>query len=244
MHASPQMHAYARHSFVLINKRVNVVQVLGQAKCGGSGFKAHKSEVTAICWASHSLTQILTGHEDGSIVHWRLQQGRFNKCREYFVLEDDHRDAIHNLSMVLEPSMSIVVCGGSMADAPQSVSLIHVDPVDLDGERCPGAVREIAHVPWLGRLQGFALVRPRGSLKMSDAPTGVIALTEGGYMCIHDIATAKTEPFVGDFQANAVVTSQLVLVRMQPPGLGPAMLWNFCLQGSCSPMPQMICAAK
>lgn len=169
--------------------------------------------MTAICWASHSLTQILTGHQDGSIVHWRLENGRFAKCREYFILDDDHRDAIYNLSMVFEPSMSIVVCGGNMADAPQSVSLIHVDPVDIDGVTCPGDVREISHIPWLGRLQGFALVRPRGSLKVADAPTGVIALTEGGYMCIHDIASGKTEPFVGDFQANAVVSTQMVLVR-------------------------------
>jgi hypothetical protein len=191
---------------------------LAQAKCGTSGFKAHKSEVTAICWASHTLSQILTGHEDGSIVHWRLQQGRFAKCREYFVLDDDQRDAIHSLSMVLEPSMSIIVCGGHMADAPQSVSLIHVDPVEVEGERCPGAVREVTNVPWLGRLQGFALVRLRGSLKTSDAPTGVIALTEGGYMCIHDIASGKTQPFVGDFQAHAVVSSQLVMV-CHPPTL-------------------------
>jgi hypothetical protein len=187
--------------------------VLGQAKCGGQGFKAHKSPVTAICWASHTLNQILTGHEDGSIAHWHLMQGRFSKGREYYVLDDDHRDAIHHLSMVLEPAISIVVCGGSMADAPQSVSLIHVDAEEVDGDRCPGDVKGISHVPWLGRLQGFALVRPRGSLKMCDAPTGVIALTEGGYMCIHDIASGKTEPFVGDFQAHAVSSTQLVEVR-------------------------------
>lgn len=188
--------------------------MLGQATFGSdSEDQAHQSDVTSICWASHTLTQILTGHEDGSIVHWHVQQGQFIKCREYAILDDDQRDAIHSLSMVLDPSMSIIVCGGNMADAPQSVSLIHVDPVEVDGQRCPGEVRGISHVPWLGRLQGFALVRPRGSLKMSDAPTGVIALTEGGYMCIHDIATGKTEPFVGDFQANAVVSTQLVLVR-------------------------------
>jgi ferredoxin len=192
---------------------LSTLQVLGQLKCGSAATRAQVADVTATCWASHAVDHILTGHEDGTIVHWRLRNGSFTRCQQFAVTEEEPRDAIHSLSMVLGTAMSVVVFGGNMAEAPRSVSLIHVARAEVAGVPCPGAQKDVVHVPWFGKLQGFALVRPRGSLRVHDEPSAVVTLTQGGYLCIHDIASAKTEPFVGAFQSRAIVHTDVEMVR-------------------------------
>lgn len=184
------------------------MQVIAQLRHGSSNVS---SDITTMCWANAAADQVLTGHEDGSIFLWGIMSQAFQKLDSYAVVPDEHRAPVTALSMVLGPHMSIVASGGNVVDVPNSVSLIHVSPASRAGGG-PGAVQHTSHVPWFGRLQGFALVRPRGSFRQHDAPTAVITLTEGGYMCIQDITTGRTDPFVGDFQARVIVSSTLALV--------------------------------
>lgn len=184
------------------------LQMIAQLSCGADGVA---SEITAMCWANSMVDQVLTGHDDGSIILWTVSSS-FRKLNAYAVVsEEDHRSPVTSLSMVLGPHMSIVASGGNVIDVPDSVSLIHVAPHSQTGG--PGTVQHVSHVPWFGKLQGFALVRPRGSFRTHEAPSAVITLTEGGYLCIQDIESGSTDPFVGDFQARVIVTSALALAR-------------------------------
>lgn len=186
------------------------LQMLAQLSCTSASIS---SDITTVCWANTAADQVLTGHEDGSIILWGTASVSFCKLDAYSVVSDDHRAPVTSLSMVLGPHMSIVASGGNIVDVPDSVSLIHVTPATRTGGG-PGAVQHVSHVPWFGKLQGFALVRPRGSFRTHDAPSAVITLTEGGYLCIQDIDSGRTHPFVGDFQARVIVTSTMAQVRL------------------------------
>lgn len=183
--------------------------MLAQLIVGSDGVS---SDITTMCWANTAADQVLTGHEDGNILLWGISSASFRKLDTYTVVPDDPRAAVTSLSVVLGPHMRIVASGGNAIDVPDSVSLIHVTPSTRTGGG-PGAVQQVSHVPWFGKLQGFALVRARGSFCVHDAPSAVITLTEGGYLCIQDIESGRTDPFVGDFQARLIVTSALALVR-------------------------------
>eukprot|EP00892_Ulva_mutabilis_P003042 jgi/Ulvmu1/12739/UM095_0044.1 len=206
-------------------------QVIGQL---GQPSAIISSDITTMCWANAAADQVLTGHDDGNIHLWGLVSGSFHQLDSYAVVPDEPRSSVTSLSMVLGPHMSIVASGGNHIDVPNSVSLIHVAPSSRSGSG-PGAVQYASHVPWFGRLQGFALVRPRGSFRTHDVPTAVITLTEGGYMCIQDIDSGRTDPFVGDFQSRVIVTSALALV---PQSLAhPSALCIDCLQEQHSSAP-------
>lgn len=62
---------------------------------------------------------------------------------------------------------------------------------------------QVQHLPWFGAMQGYALVKPPGSFSHEDDPTAVIALTEGGHLCVHDVHSHSQETFHLEFQVRA-----------------------------------------
>lgn len=109
-----------------------------------------------------------------------------------------------SVRVLLSDAPCAVVHGGGVVDAPQSLALLTL----RDGE---GA--EVSHVPWFGSIQGFGLVRPPGSFHVDDAPSAVITLTQGGYLCIYDVSDRVSEAFVPDFQARPVGCTLLMQAR-------------------------------
>jgi hypothetical protein len=67
---------------------------------------------------------------------------------------------------------------------------------------CADADVQVQHLPWFGAMQGYALVKPPGSFSHEDDPTAVIALTEGGHLCVHDVHSHSQEPFHLEFQVR------------------------------------------
>jgi len=52
-------------------------------------------------------------------------------------------------------------------------------------------------------MLGYSLVMPCGSFSSDDNPTAVIALVQGGLVCIHDLRSDGQKPFSLEFQARA-----------------------------------------
>ena len=58
-------------------------------------------------------------------------------------------------------------------------------------------------LPWFGAMQGYALVMPYGSFSCDDEPTAIIAITEGGMLCIHDLKKDDQKVFALEFQVRS-----------------------------------------
>jgi hypothetical protein len=192
--------------------------------------------ITCACWASCQASEILTGHDDGSVILWSTAPNSRPRIRAVYSVADAGTDPVSS-GLVCAPVTSIhallgedpcaVVKGGGNADAPEGITLLRLQPGPDNASSM--------HVPWFGRIQGFSLVRPPGSFQIDDSPTAVITLTEGGYMCIFDVSSSTSEPFAPDFQARPVEVVAVIQV-CYPPCL------HLFLQSECSFLPAKLTA--
>lgn len=184
-----------------------------------SAIKTEKAGgVTCICWASKQANEFLTGHDNGAVLHWGVAPtGHTRLLATYSVVDsgDEPRDAVSSVSMMFGAEPCVVVHGGNLADLPQSLSIIHLQPAAGGGT--VQEQRVVTQMPWFGTLQGFCLVRPPGSFNVDDCPSAIITLTEGGYLCIHSVPSSQApEPFASDFQGRPVEATALTRVRPAP----------------------------
>jgi hypothetical protein len=171
--------------------------------------------MTCACWASSTATELLTGHDDGAVILWALPANTSPRVQAVYSVAAAGssipeappivRAPVTSVNTLLGKDPCAVVKGGGAADAPEGITLLRLQPG-------PGDAASV-HVPWFGRIQGFALVRPPGSLQTNDSPTAVITLTEGGYLCIFDVSSGASEPFAPDFQARPIEAVALTTVR-------------------------------
>ena len=203
------------------------MQIMASLPYSASAEKAPTTAgVTCACWASVTSTDILTGHEDGKVLHWAANAHAkgFELVGTYTTdalpahstgAAAEHapaatvRNPVVSLHMLLSAPPCVVVHGGTAAEMPQSLSLIRLAVALPSGKHGQAGV---VGVPWFGDIQGYALVRPRGSFSQDDTPTGIITLTQGGYLCNFDIDTAMSEAFAPEFQARPLESTLLTQV--------------------------------
>jgi hypothetical protein len=177
--------------------------------------------IACVCWASRDASEILTGHDDGAVLCWAVTPSGHTRLQAAYSAvapgttphEGDACHPVASVDMILGATPCIVVRGGNAAELPQSLALIHVSAGserDKDGGRLQ---RGVTAVPWFGTVQGVGLVRSPGSFGIDVAPTAVVTLTEGGYLCIFDVSAEAPEPFAPDFQGRPVETVVLSQVR-------------------------------
>ena len=172
------------------------------------------------CWASRATPEILTGHDDGAVLRWAANTpGHMRLLESYSAIpagcvesapEDTTRNAVTSVLMILGAAPCIVVRGGNAAELPESLALIR-----LGGQEGREQL-DVTQIPWFGTVQGVGLARPPGSFGVDDAPSAVITLTEGGYLCIFDLTAQAPEPFAPDFQGRPVETAVLEQVCCTP----------------------------
>lgn len=211
-----------------------LVQVLARLPHDAAIRATQGGGIACTCWASTCASEILTGHDDGAVLRWACAgSGQMKHVGTYSAAaaempqaDGDVRNPVVSVNMIMGDTPCIVVRGGNAAELPQGVAIVHL--ARKEDESCAREQERVTTLPWFGTVQGVALVRPLGSFSVDDAPTAVITLTEGGYLCICDVAAAAPEPFAADFQARPVEATALVQARTTQSAMLRASVSNAC----------------
>jgi hypothetical protein len=106
----------------------------------------------------------------------------------------------------------LLVFGGQGEGEPDMLTLLPLAP-QPDGD---GGGRQ---VPWFGSIKGLCTMPAAGALSPSDPPLGLMILTEGGQLVVHELASWQPTPLTLPIQELPPITlSRLV------PSVSPALL--------------------
>ncbi|EFN53326.1 hypothetical protein CHLNCDRAFT_137041 [Chlorella variabilis] len=205
--------------------------------CAAIDAEDEHSKPTCACWVGERANCFAVGYDDGSILVWgvppmALQGDPFKvieppDARLLMTLRvagrGVHAAAVRSLSFMPGGGGAgaaedcLLVFGGQGQSEPDMLALLPLT-AQPDGD---GGGRQ---VPWFGNIKGLCTMPAQGALSGSERPRGLMILTEGGQLVVHDLASWQPTPLTLPIQelppitVSAFVPTVSVALLAEPGG--------------------------
>lgn len=169
------------------------------------------------CWVGDRANCFAIGYEDGSIMVWGVSASTLKAHPSKLSHYEDSVLVLHLEVSPINPSPikalsfvrgtqgtpygkdCLLVLGGQSKDAPDMLSLVSLEP--------EGNTNDIKTIPWFGDIISHTLLN--GSEENQDdgpCTDGILILTEGGQIVVHDMASWEPLPVSLKFQELPPIT--------------------------------------
>ena len=163
------------------------------------------------CWVGDRANCFAIGYEDGSIMVWGVSASTLkihpSKLTHYedsvlvlhLQVSPRNSSSIKSLTFVRGTQGTpygkdcLLVLGGQSKEAPDMLSLVSLEP--------EGNEHDVQMIPWFGEIISHTLLNGSEE-KQDDGPCtdGILILTEGGQIVVHDLSSWEPLPVSLKFQ--------------------------------------------